>query len=112
MVVKYTHHGDDLVEHRAREASFGAQCTNHSANSMCIFIILAVIRRIVKRMARSISAALASERHRLTAQKKRRSGGEPLATLRTTRLAWQLNPRPRASIAMLSMSELTGGFAH
>ena len=35
MVVNYMHHGDDLVEHRAREASFGAQCTNHSANSMC-----------------------------------------------------------------------------
>ena len=35
MVVKYMHHGDDLVEHRNREASFGAQCTNHSANSMC-----------------------------------------------------------------------------
>ena len=34
MVVKYMHHGDDLVEHRTREASFGAQCTNHSANSM------------------------------------------------------------------------------
>ena len=32
MVVKYMHHGDDLVEHRTREASFGAQCTNHSAN--------------------------------------------------------------------------------
>ena len=29
------HHGDDLVEHRTREASFGAQCTNHLANSMC-----------------------------------------------------------------------------
>ena len=25
------HHGDDLVEHRTREPSFGAQCTNHSA---------------------------------------------------------------------------------
>ena len=35
VVVKYMHHGDDLVEHRTREASFGAQCTNHSANSMC-----------------------------------------------------------------------------
>ena len=35
MVVKYMHHGDDLVEHRTREASFGAQCSNHSANSMC-----------------------------------------------------------------------------
>ena len=35
MVVKYMHHGDDLVEHRTREASFGAQCTNYSANSMC-----------------------------------------------------------------------------
>ena len=35
MLVKYMHHGDDLVEHRTREASFGAQCTNHSANSMC-----------------------------------------------------------------------------
>ena len=35
VVVNYMHHGDDLVEHRAREASFGAQCTNHSANSMC-----------------------------------------------------------------------------
>ena len=34
MVVKYMHHRDDLVEHRTREASFGAQCTNHSANSM------------------------------------------------------------------------------
>ena len=29
------HLGDDLVEHRTREASFGAQYTNHSANSMC-----------------------------------------------------------------------------
>ena len=29
------HHGDDLVEHRTREASFEAQCTNHSAYSMC-----------------------------------------------------------------------------
>ena len=28
------HHGDDLAEHRTREASFGAQCTNHSANSI------------------------------------------------------------------------------
>ena len=36
VVVKYMHHGDDLVEHRTGEASFGAQCTNHSANSMCI----------------------------------------------------------------------------
>ena len=35
MVVKYLHHGDDLVEHRTREASFGAQCTNLSANSLC-----------------------------------------------------------------------------
>ena len=35
MVVKHMHHGNDLVEHRTREASFGAQCTNHSANSMC-----------------------------------------------------------------------------
>ena len=26
---------DDLVEHRTHEASFVAQCTNHSANSMC-----------------------------------------------------------------------------
>ena len=34
MVVKYMHHGDDLVENRTREASFEAQCTNHSANSM------------------------------------------------------------------------------
>ena len=25
-------HGDDLVEHRTREACFGAKCTNHSAN--------------------------------------------------------------------------------
>ena len=31
------HHEDDLVEHRIREVSFGAQCTNHSANSMCFF---------------------------------------------------------------------------
>ena len=30
----YMHHRDDLVEHRTREASFGAQYTNHSANSM------------------------------------------------------------------------------
>ena len=37
MVVKYMHYGDDLVEHRTREASFGAQCTNHSANSV-IFV--------------------------------------------------------------------------
>ena len=28
------HHGDDLVEHRTREASFGAQCTNHSATAV------------------------------------------------------------------------------
>ena len=35
MVVKYMHHRDDLVEHRTCEASFVAQCTNHSANSMC-----------------------------------------------------------------------------
>ena len=35
VIVKYMHHRDDLVEHRTREASFGAQCTNHSANSMC-----------------------------------------------------------------------------
>ena len=41
MVVNYMHHGDDLVEHRTREASFGAQCTNHSPNSMCfIFFFL------------------------------------------------------------------------
>ena len=26
MVVKYMHHGDDLVEHRIHESSFGAQC--------------------------------------------------------------------------------------
>ena len=26
---------DDLVEHRTRETSFAAQCTNHSANSKC-----------------------------------------------------------------------------
>ena len=39
MVVKYMHHGDDLVEHRTREASFGAQCTNHSANSMCSILL-------------------------------------------------------------------------
>ena len=32
MAVKYMHQGDDLVEHRTREASFGAQCTNQSAN--------------------------------------------------------------------------------
>ena len=38
MVVKYIHHGDDLVGHRTREASFGAQCTKHSANSMCFKI--------------------------------------------------------------------------
>ena len=38
MVVKYIYHGDDLVEHRTREASFGAQCTNHSANFMCTFV--------------------------------------------------------------------------
>ena len=25
MVVKYMHHGDDLVEHRTCEANFGAQ---------------------------------------------------------------------------------------
>ena len=31
------HHGDDLVEHWTREASFGPHCTNHSAKSMCIF---------------------------------------------------------------------------
>ena len=30
------HHGDDLVENRTREASLGAQCSNRSANSMCI----------------------------------------------------------------------------
>ena len=36
VVVKYVHHRDDLVEHRTREASFGAQRTNHSANSMCM----------------------------------------------------------------------------
>ena len=38
MVVKYMHHGDDLVEHRTRESSFGAQYTNHSANSMCFLL--------------------------------------------------------------------------
>ena len=42
MVVKYMHHGDDLVEHRAHEASFGALCTNHSANSMFSLIILGI----------------------------------------------------------------------
>ena len=26
---------DDLVGQRTRETSFAAQCTNHSANSMC-----------------------------------------------------------------------------
>ena len=31
MIVKDMHHGDDLVEHRTHEASFVAQCTNHSA---------------------------------------------------------------------------------
>ena len=30
VVMKYMHHRDDLVEHRTREASFGAQYTNHS----------------------------------------------------------------------------------
>ena len=40
MVVKYMHHGDDLVEHRTREVCFGAQCTNHSANPMCCGTIL------------------------------------------------------------------------
>ena len=39
MVVKYMHHGDDLVEHRTREASFGAQCTNHSANKRHLVVI-------------------------------------------------------------------------
>ena len=38
MVVKYMHHGDDLVEHRTHKVSFGAQCTNHSANSSDINI--------------------------------------------------------------------------
>ena len=37
VVVKYMHHRDDLVEHRTREASFGAQYTNPSANSMSFF---------------------------------------------------------------------------
>ena len=36
VVVKYMHHGDGLFEYRTREASFGAQCTNHSANSMSL----------------------------------------------------------------------------
>ena len=35
VVVKYMHHRDDLVEHRTREASFGAQYTNHSVYSWC-----------------------------------------------------------------------------
>ena len=41
MVVKY--HGmmkDDLVEHRTHEASSGAQCTNHPADSMCHKLIV------------------------------------------------------------------------
>ena len=29
VVVENMHDGDDLVEHRTREVSFGAQCTNH-----------------------------------------------------------------------------------
>ena len=37
MVVKYMHYEDDLAERRTREASFGAQRTNHSANSMCAY---------------------------------------------------------------------------
>ena len=40
MVVKYMHHGDDLVEHRTREASFGAQCTNHSAKKLLNLFVL------------------------------------------------------------------------
>ena len=44
-----------------------------------IFIILVVLRRSVLRVAGSISAA---KRLGNTALKKRRSGGEPLATLR------------------------------
>ena len=50
MVVKYKHHGDDLVEHRTREASFGVQCTNHSANSMCTTTIILFVQngRVVR----------------------------------------------------------------
>ena len=47
VVVKNMHHRDDLVEHRTREASFGAQYTNHSANSMCTKQI--VVKHLIQR---------------------------------------------------------------
>ena len=34
------HHGDDLAEHRTREATFGAQCTNRGLISLVSFVIL------------------------------------------------------------------------
>ena len=43
-----------------------------------IFIILAILRRSLKRVAGSISAVL---RVGITVPKKRRSGGEPMSTL-------------------------------
>ena len=42
-----------------------------------------------------------------TAPKKRRSGGEPLATLCPNLPTWDLNPRPPAPIAMYLTTELT-----
>ena len=48
VVVKYMHHRDDLVEHRTREASFGAQYTNHSANSICYLQHISVLQTLTK----------------------------------------------------------------
>ena len=50
VVVKYMHHRDDLVEHRTREASFGAQYTNHSANSIFAWRIKQQVRARFTRM--------------------------------------------------------------
>ena len=39
------HHGNDLVEHRTREASFGAQSTNHFAHCTRLIKLAAVPKR-------------------------------------------------------------------
>ena len=55
------HHGDDLVEHRTREVCFGAQCTNHSANSMCVIRIYFDVTEIaIQRIAKHLNTTLDS----------------------------------------------------
>ena len=62
-----------------------------------IFIILALLRRRVQRMAGPISAA---KHLGNTASKNHRSGGEQLATLCPIGRIWYSNQRPASPIAM------------